>query len=839
PAQRHGDSLQAGLVVDTQPELVCRIAHARAGRWRLLTASPQPTIATAQLPKLVRVYRPKCRRGRLLTGSRTPTPWWWTGLFSNRKETALDVFIDCSVSSCPQTAGPPSRAHSRQSGQSCTVRMSSHCRKRRSRATVGALSGRIAQRYGGGKRRQKKRPAKKGRRRASEPVEVCLNFKRPAVRPAEEDDSRPDLSCRQSDSRSSAPASAPHRLARPPSSSASNSDRPILVAGVVNARPRRGQPRRREDRVLRPSTSSAPARRFRRPRCLAGASRPHALSSRRLRGAGSTTKAACFLPSSAQILVVELFALGGLRSPSVPGGEPHRLHQGHHLTGQGLTRGGFGIERILRTLFVPGLFLLPRFHESVEEVRVNLTEPMLRCQSALVDLLKACMQELARVRPRAGRQRADGGERADSRLRPAVAVVHGPGVARMSYRSRQLVADIIRTLRRFLLALTQGGPGRFHRRVASVISSEKAFAPTPAGCSCRGRPAAGASKARLGSGPASYESAAEVAVVPGHPCRRWSVSGWTSSGRGAGADELVLAHRPAAAAPHPHHRARLVYSAPAARLPHLGRRGGLRADANSAADSADEDAVETTTTATTSTASKKSSKKNGRQKKKSKEPNLLTLTQMIRPASDVNDQHNSSRRRRRVSRQSRPAHVGNCDESELKRRFPSARLFGQSDCRHAMFAVRRQAGWQRRGRRRPRQDSTVGHQQALPMLLDCWRPHRVLLYDRGLHQRQLEVHSLCRSRAGALPPSGVTFFVYEGSVEEQRYLTQLRKGEGGLRVFSFVSASVAVVTSEPVVKGDLAPVEELAGPDDGIAAAAAEQHQLDGWMVGGLDAGDV
>uniref|UniRef100_A0A1I8FA28 ERCC4 domain-containing protein n=1 Tax=Macrostomum lignano TaxID=282301 RepID=A0A1I8FA28_9PLAT len=89
---------------------------------------------------------------------------------------------------------------------------------------------------------------------------------------------------------------------------------------------------------------------------------------------------------------------------------------------------------------------------------------------------------------------------------------------------------------------------------------------------------------------------------------------------------------------------------------------------------------------------------------------------------------------------------------------------------------------------------------------------------------QLEVHSLCRSRAGAAAPLVVYFFVYEGS-RSSGYLTQLRKEKEAFE-FLIRERSVAVVTKRAVVKGDLAPVEELAGPDDGIAAAPAEQHQL-------------
>ncbi|PAA93090.1 hypothetical protein BOX15_Mlig023716g3, partial [Macrostomum lignano] len=499
---------------------------------------------------------------------------------------------------------------------------------------------------------------------------------------------------------------------------------------------------------------------------------------------------------------------------------------------QGLTRGGFGIERILRTLFVPGLFLLPRFHESVaacmdacppqvEEVRVNLTEPMLRCQSALVDLLKACMQELARSAPVLDANELTVENALTRGFDQLLRSYTDPVWHRMSYRSRQLVADI-RTLRRFLLALTQEDPAAFHRRVASVISSEKAFGANSGWLFlAEADRLLAASKARLGSGPASYEVPPKWlscrAILQEVERERLDQQRPVDGADGPAAQQqrlrtLIIVHDSST-------QCQLLAFLTS------GAEAAFAADANSAADSADEDAVKTTTTATTSTLSKKSSRKTAA-KKKSKEPNLLTLTQMIRPASDVDDQpQQQGDDVEAVEKVDQPTSEI-VDESELKRRFPSARLFGQSDCRHAMFAVRRQAGGSGGVGAARRQDSSVGHQQALPMLLDCWRPHRVLLYDPdSTSVRQLEVHSLCRSRAGAAAPLVVYFFVYEGSVEEQRYLTQLRKEKEAFE-FLIRERSVAVVTSEPVVKGDLAPVEELAGPDDGIAAAAAEQHQV-------------
>uniref|UniRef100_A0A1I8FA08 Ribonuclease P n=1 Tax=Macrostomum lignano TaxID=282301 RepID=A0A1I8FA08_9PLAT len=92
----------------------------------------------------------------------------------------------------------------------------------------------------------------------------------------------------------------------------------------------------------------------------------------------------------------------GLRSPSVPRSRTPRLHlRPSPDRARAFTRGGFGIERILRTLLrCQACFLLA----PVEEVRVKPDgAPMLRCQSALVDLSEGLHAGARSLRPRAGR----------------------------------------------------------------------------------------------------------------------------------------------------------------------------------------------------------------------------------------------------------------------------------------------------------------------------------------------------------------------------------------------------------------------------------------------------
>uniref|UniRef100_A0A1I8JLS6 ERCC4 domain-containing protein n=1 Tax=Macrostomum lignano TaxID=282301 RepID=A0A1I8JLS6_9PLAT len=774
---------------------VCRIAmHGRP----LELLNLRPTIALLQLPKLVRVYRQSVGEAGW-TGSRTPTPVVVTGLF--RKETALDVFIGLQVSLSTGQQGRIEGSFG-QSGK-CTVRMSE------------PLSDEFCQRYGGGKRAKKRRQRGDGRLGAGRVYRRPAGLRERAV-PGP-----------LSPGRLSGPRRRPlpHRLAAQLIRLYSD---PAHLVLVVNARP--------DEAAFYASTSSAPAS-LPAPRLSRRRLAPSPLSSRRLRGAGSTTKAACFLLSSAQILVVD-FLRSVVPTDAVSGiivmhadevldlcqeAFVLRLYREANPTGfikaitdraRAFTRGGFGIERILRTLFVPGCVpaapsvaaCMDACPHTVEEVRVNLTEPMLRCQSALVDLLKACMQELARsapvldaneltvenaltrgfdqllrsytdpgVAPHEPTEPAAGGRHQNSAEIPAGADSGGPGrLSPPSGLGDQQREGLRRQLR---LAV----PGRGDRLLA-------------------------ASKARLGSGPASYE------VPPKWLSCRAILQEVER--------ERLDQQRPPAAQQQRLRTLIIVHdsSTQCQLLAFLtsGAEAAFAADANSAADSADEDAVKTTTTATTSTLSKKSSRKTAA-KKKSKEPNLLTLTQMIRPASDVDDQpQQQGDDVEAVEKVDQPTSEI-VDESELKRRFPVGAAVRPVRLSSRDVRCSAPGWWQRRGRRARRQDSSWGHQQALPMLLDCWRPHRVLLYDPD-----------STSAAGV-----VYFFVYEGSVEEQRYLTQLRKEKEAFE-FLIRERSVAVVTSEPVVKGDLAPVEELAGPDDGIARGRRRAASGEGWMPGDL-----
>uniref|UniRef100_A0A1I8FI84 ERCC4 domain-containing protein n=1 Tax=Macrostomum lignano TaxID=282301 RepID=A0A1I8FI84_9PLAT len=480
---------------------------------------------------------------------------------------------------------------------------------------------------------------------------------------------------------------------------------------------------------------------------------PSPLSSRRPESAaGSTTKAAaCFLPRRPRIFTR---CVDFLRSV-VP-------------TDAGLTRGTLRHSRDpAHGLFVcRRLSCLPRSSmRACARLQMGTPGPP---QSALVDLLKACMQELGSLRPRAGRQNeADGGERADS-------------AASTSCCGRYTDPE---------------DPAAFHRRVASVISSEKAFgansgwlflaeADRPAGRQqgppwAPARPPTRCRRSGCRAGPS---------------CRRWSVSGWTSSGRlmalmapppsSSGSAPLIIVHR-------------LVYSVPAARLPHLGRRGGLRRDANSAADSADEDAVQ--------------NNDNGDD------------FDMIRPASDVDDQpQQQGDDVEAVEKVDQPTSEI-VDESELKRRFPSARLFGPVRLSSRDVRCSAPGWWQRRGPAPPPPPGLLGGAPAgaADGFWTAGRPHRVLPVRPGLHQRSWR----CTACAAAGPgrcPLVVYFFVYEGSVEEQRYLTQLRKEK---EAFEFLIPQRCRGDERAGCQGRPGASGGTGGTDDGIAAAAAEQHQ--------------
>uniref|UniRef100_A0A1I8F911 Rhodanese domain-containing protein n=1 Tax=Macrostomum lignano TaxID=282301 RepID=A0A1I8F911_9PLAT len=444
-------------------------------------------------------------------------------------------------------------------------------------------------------------------------------------------------------------------------------------------------------------------------------------------------------------------------------------------------------------------------------------------------------QELARSAPRAGRQRADGRE-------PLTSAAFDQLFGR--YTDRELNESFS------ALEVTSSSSKRVAKRahrkpfifMKYIMNSRRTRPPfTPAEClgdqqreglraklrlAVPGRATdrlLAASKAAPGLRPGLLRGAAKW-LSCGPSCRRWSRERWT--GPAAAALMALMAPPPSSSGSAPSSSCTTRLLSAAARLPHSPRRrGGLRRGCQLRRRlRRRETPSKTTTTATTSTLSKKSSRKTAA-KKKSKEPNLLTLTQMIRPASDVDDQpQQQGDDVEAVEKESTQHHVGNCGRVRIEAAITRRRGCSASpDCRHAMFAVRRQAWWQRRVGAARRQDSSCGHQQGRCRCF--WtaggRTGSGCTYDPDSTPRQAAggAQPVPQQRAGAAAPLVVYFFV----VEEQRYLTQLRKEK---EAFEF---------SHSVGRGD-----ERAGlsratwrqwrtggnPTMRIAAAAAEQHQV-------------
>uniref|UniRef100_A0A1I8FN50 ERCC4 domain-containing protein n=1 Tax=Macrostomum lignano TaxID=282301 RepID=A0A1I8FN50_9PLAT len=432
-------------------------------------------------------------------------------------------------------------------------------------------------------------------------------------------------------------------------------------------------------------------------------------------------------------------------------------------------------------------------------------EPMLRCQSALVDLLN--LHAGARsLRPQNALTRG---------LRPAVAVVHGPGVAPHELPSRQLVADI-RTLRRFLLALTQEDPAAFHRRVASVISSEKAFAPTPAGCSWPRPTAAGRQQgpawapARPRGAPKWLSCRAilqELSQSQFHPLALHPTAQQQQL------RTLIIVHGLVYSAPAAPSSPRAPRRLPSPRMPTPRR---LR----------DEDAVETNDNGDDFDGVEKVVKENKRPKEEEQKPNLLTLTQMIRPASDVNDQPQQQGDDVESVDKVDQAHVGNCGRVRIEAAIPVGAAVRPVRLSSRDVAVRRQAV-AAAGSAPPARTPRWGTSRRCRC---CWTavrpPHGCCCTTRTPPASGSWRCTACARGPGRCPLV-VLLLRVRGSVEEAALPHPCAKEK---EAFEFLIPSVPC-DERAVVKGDLAPGTNWPGPDDGIAAAAAEQHQLDGLEV--------
>lgn len=143
------------------------------------------------------------------------------------------------------------------------------------------------------------------------------------------------------------------------------------------------------------------------------------------------------------------------------------------------------VERIMKNLFVRKLFLWPRFHASVVtslekhkvdvvEIHVHLTSAMLACQTAILDLINACIQELKRCTTAIDADEITVENSIGKAFDTIIRMQLDPIWHQIGPKTRQLVSDL-KTLRLILKHLTQYDCVTFYSMVNSVRSSEKTF----------------------------------------------------------------------------------------------------------------------------------------------------------------------------------------------------------------------------------------------------------------------------------------------------------------------------------------------------------------------------
>ncbi|KAL8600798.1 hypothetical protein ACOMHN_055993 [Nucella lapillus] len=152
---------------------------------------------------------------------------------------------------------------------------------------------------------------------------------------------------------------------------------------------------------------------------------------------------------------------------------------------EAFTSGFCHVERVMKNLFVKKLFLWPRFQASVVsclnkhkvdvvELHLQLTPLMTACQTCLLDLINVCIKELKRCTPAVDMEEITVETAMGRDFDRMVQIQLDPIWHMLSGKTRQLVADL-KTLRLVLKYLTQYDCVTFYNLVNSIRTSEKAF----------------------------------------------------------------------------------------------------------------------------------------------------------------------------------------------------------------------------------------------------------------------------------------------------------------------------------------------------------------------------
>lgn len=147
---------------------------------------------------------------------------------------------------------------------------------------------------------------------------------------------------------------------------------------------------------------------------------------------------------------------------------------------QTFTYGFTKIERIMKTLFVPKLYLWPRFHLAVKssldkinpqviELHVELTPAMIEIQTSLLDLINYSIKELKRLNPSLDTEEITVENSLSKCFHKILQNQLNPIWHRLSSTTKQLVSDL-KLLRNLMISVTTLDAVRFQSMLSNYYS---------------------------------------------------------------------------------------------------------------------------------------------------------------------------------------------------------------------------------------------------------------------------------------------------------------------------------------------------------------------------------
>ncbi|XP_067027510.1 DNA repair endonuclease XPF-like isoform X1 [Acropora muricata] len=169
-----------------------------------------------------------------------------------------------------------------------------------------------------------------------------------------------------------------------------------------------------------------------------------------------------------------------------------RLYRENNKTGfikafsdnaQAFTNGFFKVEKVMKNLFVRRLYLWPRFHATISsflekhkpeviELHLHLTPSMLAIQTAILDLINTCLKELKRANPTLDPEDLTVENGISKSFDKAVMSQLNPIWHQLGNKTKQLVSDL-RVLRLILLYLTQYDCVTFYNFLETLRASQR------------------------------------------------------------------------------------------------------------------------------------------------------------------------------------------------------------------------------------------------------------------------------------------------------------------------------------------------------------------------------